>query len=41
MVDVKSLSLAIQKYITVRSDDNISAAGKAYEMVRSGSKGRQ
>jgi 2-oxoacid:acceptor oxidoreductase gamma subunit (pyruvate/2-ketoisovalerate family) len=36
MVDMKSLSLAIQKNITVRSDDNISGAGKAYKMVRWG-----
>ncbi len=34
MVDMKSLSLAIQKNITVRSDDNISGAGKAYEVVK-------
>ena len=35
MVNMESLSLAIQKNITVRSDDNIVGAGKAYEMVSS------
>jgi pyruvate ferredoxin oxidoreductase gamma subunit/2-oxoisovalerate ferredoxin oxidoreductase gamma subunit len=35
MLDIKSLSLAIEKNITVRSDDNISGANKAYKMVRS------
>jgi hypothetical protein len=35
---MKSLSLAIQKNITARSDDNITGAGKAYEVVRSGFK---
>ncbi len=38
MVDMKSLSLAIQKNIAARSDDNISGAAKAYEIVSSGFK---
>jgi 2-oxoacid:acceptor oxidoreductase gamma subunit (pyruvate/2-ketoisovalerate family) len=33
-VDMESLSLAIQKNIRVRSDDNIAGARKAYEKVR-------
>ena len=37
MVDMASLSLAIQKNISVRSDDNMAGARKAYEMVSSSS----
>ncbi len=38
LVDMKSLSLAIQKNIAARSDDNVSGASAAYEMVRWGLK---
>ncbi len=38
MVDIKSISIAIEKNISIRAEDNISGAVRAYEEVRASEK---